>query len=65
MLFSQRKGLKPVKNVIQTDVMDAELRNGPWSVLCLYYWQDVQGGDFGRNSYSTKARTAYNLCQAL
>jgi len=33
MLFSQRKDLKPVKSVVQTDSMDDDLRNGLWNVL--------------------------------
>lgn len=33
MRFSERKGLKPVKTVIQIDGMDAALRNSIWNVL--------------------------------
>ncbi|MBE9594508.1 MAG: hypothetical protein IMF19_13640, partial [Proteobacteria bacterium] len=33
MLFSQRKGITPVKSVLQTDSMDEDLRNGLWNVL--------------------------------
>ncbi len=36
--FSQRKGLKPVRSVLQVDSMDADLRNSLWNVLCLHYW---------------------------
>ncbi len=42
MRFSERKGLKPIKNVIQTDDMDRELRNGLWNALTLFYWEDVR-----------------------
>lgn len=42
-LFSQRKGLKPVKKVIQIDFMDRDLRNGLWNALTLFYWQE--GGE--------------------
>lgn len=35
--FSQRKGLKPVKNVIQVDSIDEALRNGLWDAIKIYY----------------------------
>ena len=38
MLFSQRKGITPVKSVLQTDSMDEDLRNGLWNVLFSFYW---------------------------
>ena len=37
MLFSQRKGLKPVKSVMQVDSMDDDLRNGLWNCFYSYY----------------------------
>jgi hypothetical protein len=42
MLFSQRKGITPVKSVIQTGSMDDDLRNGLWSVLFSFYWNRVK-----------------------
>ena len=42
-LFSQRKGIKPVKSVIQVDSMDTELRNGLWNALTIFYWNRVKG----------------------
>lgn len=41
MLFSQRKGIKPVKSVLQVDSMDVELRNGLWNVLLDYFWGGI------------------------
>lgn len=38
MLFSQRYGYKTVKEIIQVDKMDNELRNALWDALCLFYW---------------------------
>jgi hypothetical protein len=38
MLFSQRKGLTPVKKVIQSDSMDDDLRHGLWNALDLFCW---------------------------
>jgi len=48
MLFSQRKGLKPVKQTLQIDSMDDDLRNGLWNALSLHYWDrmDLKGGGF-------------------
>lgn len=36
--FSQRKGLEPVKSVLQVDSMDSDLRIGLWNVLDIVYW---------------------------
>jgi len=38
MLFSQRKGLKPVRSLLQIDDIDVELRNGLWNALQLTVW---------------------------
>lgn len=37
MLFSQRKGYKPLGKTLQTDSMDEELRNGLWSSFHFCY----------------------------
>ncbi len=37
--FSQRKGLTPIRDIIQKDGMDDELRNSLWNVLCIHYWE--------------------------
>jgi hypothetical protein len=42
MLFSQRKGLEPVKSFIQIDSMDQDLRNGLWNALKVFYWDRVK-----------------------
>ena len=36
--FSQRKGLKPVSEVIQIDSMNSELRNSLWNTLTVELW---------------------------
>jgi len=36
--FSQRIGLKPLQKPIQTEAIDAELRNGLWTVLKIRIW---------------------------
>ena len=40
-LFSQRKGIKPVKSVIQMNFMDDDLRNDLWNALTASYWDNI------------------------
>lgn len=40
MLFSQRKGLKPVRSAIQTGDMDRDLRNALWDAVQLAIWDE-------------------------
>jgi hypothetical protein len=42
MLFSQRKGIKPVKEIIQIDSVDDDLRNCLWNALTVFYWRDAE-----------------------
>ena len=37
-LFSQRKGLKPIRTEVQIESMDTALRNGLWNVLWTHHW---------------------------
>jgi hypothetical protein len=37
-LFSQRIGKKPLKNVIQSESIDSDLKNALWNGLTIYYW---------------------------
>lgn len=39
--FSQRKGINPVKSIIQVDSMDDELRNCLWNALGFHYWGTI------------------------
>lgn len=41
MRFSERYKYKPVREVIQIESMDEPLRNGIWSLLKLFYWDEV------------------------
>ncbi len=41
-LFSQRKGIVPVKNVMQVDTIDTDLRNKLWDALTIFYWKKVK-----------------------
>lgn len=58
-LFSQRKGLKPVKSVIQVDTVDFELRNGLWDMFRIYCWPE---DDRIHIKYSQRT---YNFCFSL
>ena len=58
MLFSQRKGYKPVSKIIQRDNVSEELRNTLWNILDLFVWQTknflrTQYGETGMDKYST------------
>jgi DNA-binding transcriptional ArsR family regulator len=46
--FSERKGLKPVRQTIQTDGMTDELRNSLWNALHLAVWESE---DFMHHRY--------------
>lgn len=39
--FSQRYGYKPIKNVVQIEAVEDELRNCLWNTLGSYYWAKV------------------------
>ncbi len=39
--FSQRKGFTPVRDQIQADYMDNDLRNGLWNALTICFWRRV------------------------
>lgn len=41
MLFSQRQGLKPIKQFIQLEDIDDDLKNGLWNSLTIYYWERI------------------------
>ena len=57
-LFSQRKGLKPIRSVIQVDSMDTALRNRLWNVLTICYWGGV-------TEYLLENTKMEGLCHAL
>lgn len=42
--FSQRKGLKPLKTIVQVDSIDDDLRNGLWNALQVFYWGTASSG---------------------
>lgn len=42
MLFSERYGYKPVREVIQIDSVDEPLRNGLWNILKVFVWDRAE-----------------------
>lgn len=61
--FSERKGIKPVKNVIQVDSMDDDLRNGLWSALFVHYFDLVRPTALGYrlSNHPNLERLVYRL----
>jgi hypothetical protein len=45
MLFSQRKGLTPLKSLIQVDSVDSDLRNALWSAITQWHSEETQGNN--------------------
>jgi hypothetical protein len=44
LFFSQRHGYKPIKNVIQKDYIDDDLRNKLWNTLVMTFLEDIKIG---------------------
>ena len=51
MRFSERHKLKPVRDAIQIDSMDDELRNSLWSALQLCVWEKVHLSQYTGNTF--------------
>jgi hypothetical protein len=49
MKFSERYGYKSVKEKLQIDSIDKELRNTLWNLLTEYYWDEVTHSFFARS----------------
>lgn len=45
--FSERKGIKPVRTVMQVDSMDDDLKNSLWNALTIFYWKSVRPSSMG------------------
>lgn len=50
MLFSQRIGIKPVRNTLQIESMDDGLRNLLWNRFLQIVWQNLDEVDFVKNA---------------
>lgn len=68
MLFSERYGYKPVREIVQIDSVDEPLRNGLWNVLQIGVWknakpsQGIYGGYYLSDRGNKELR---DLCEAL
>jgi hypothetical protein len=60
LLFSQREGFKPIKNIIQYDSIDDDLRNGLWNALYLFYWSKAE-----KIRWLSERTSIYDLCIIL
>jgi AbiJ N-terminal domain 4 len=53
-LFSQRRGLKPAKCVLQINDIDSDLRSKLWNVLQISLWDSVADDDLYRSANSER-----------
>jgi hypothetical protein len=63
MTFSERQGLKPIRQVLQADSMDAELRSRLWNVLrdrCLHVSVPYSFSDPGNANFLRLCRTLWH-----
>ena len=69
MKFSERYGYSTVRDSIQRESLDLELRNALWSLLKLFYWDKVKwiSGAFGGSYRLTSEENTHLrvLCQRL
>src|SRR4030042_3642444 len=63
--FSQRKGLKQVKNAMQIDSIDSELRASLWNALTMFYW-DIMTHSYTVSSAELQAESdLHTLCRRI
>ncbi|WP_276756137.1 AbiJ-NTD4 domain-containing protein [Pseudoalteromonas marina] len=60
MLFSKRKGFTPVKDTIQKETMDDQLRHGLWNSIHLCIWENISYNNYQQNFQSANI---YSLFQ--
>ena len=61
MLFSQRKGYKKIKEILQKESIDKELRNGLWNALQVCVWDLIKYDDINYSSRTIKNSNLYHL----
>ncbi len=59
MLFSQRKGFTPVRDVIQKDDMDIALRHCLWNALDLIIWDKNDDYKYGKSFSTSELNTLF------
>lgn len=62
--FSQRKGIKPIKNILQIESMDNDLRNSLWNALTHSYWNGVKSDKYRKVTLSHNVEMRH-LCATL
>jgi hypothetical protein len=62
--FSQKKGLKPIRAIMQSDDMDQDLRVALWNILNIYYWDHFRA-EFDRGHSTDEQEEAITLCKIL
>lgn len=68
MSFSERYRYKPVREIIQIETMDEPLRNGLWSLLKVFCWDNAihSSGIYGGYYISESSnKELYHLCTKL
>jgi hypothetical protein len=69
MRFSERMGFKPIKNIIQIDSMDTELRNSLWNALVIFYWEHIPNDTYfkyvKRDKYTGQSDVSKNEFSSL
>ena len=68
MLFSERYGYKPVREVVQIDSVDESLRNGLWNVMQIGVWKNAKpsSGIYAGYYLSDRGnKELRDLCEAL
>ena len=64
MRFSQRYGYSPVRNVVQLESMDDDLRNSLWNVLEVHCWKPLLWESFDRLTPSAN-KDRHDFCIKL
>jgi hypothetical protein len=64
-LFSQRKGIKPVKSIMQVDSVDDDLRTGLWNAMQICYWDRLHEVAGLRLLFLEGNEPVRDLCRAI
>jgi hypothetical protein len=64
-LFSQRKGIRPVRKAIQSESIDSELRNQLWSAIKLSIWDQWSPRDRFSGYQSDEGRCVEGMVQGI
>ncbi len=62
-LFSQRYGSKPLKQIVQSDSMDSDLRNALWNALLVSGLEIIESGQYYLSSHAIEPVPL--LCRSL